>query len=85
MYTVKDPHRLDRELGPVKTSIMGKYAKGTPPPGTPQTFDFKGMVTVMPFLIKGNILGKAKHSPFFENGQAIATPKVLTSEERSKI
>ena len=85
MYVNKDSTRLDRELGPVKCSIMGKYAKGTPPAGTPQKFDFKGMVTVLPFIIKGKFLGKAKHSPFFENGEAIVPPKVLTTEERSKI
>lgn len=85
MYITKDPSRLDRELGPVKSSIMGKYAKGTPPAGTPQTFDFKGMVTVLPFIIKGKILGKSKHSPFFDKGEAIAVPKILTVEERSQI
>lgn len=85
MYTVKDPHRLDKELGPVRSSIMGKYAKGTPPPGTPQKFDFKGVALVMPYLIKGMLLGKSKPSPFFENSEAISAPKILTSEERSKI
>lgn len=85
MYITKDPSVLDRELGPVKSSIMGKYAKGKPPAGTPQTFDFKGMVTVLPFIIKGKVLGKAKQSPFFHNGEAIVVPKVLTAEERSKI
>jgi hypothetical protein len=81
MYTVKDPDKLVRELGPVKSSIMGKFAKGTPPAGTPETFDLKGMATVMPFLIKGKILGKAKQSPFFENGKPIVTPKVLADEK----
>ncbi len=85
MYITKDSTRLDRELGPVKCSIMGKYAKGTPPIGTPQTFDFKGMVTVLPFILKGKFLGKAKPSPFFENAEALVAPKVLTAEERSKI
>ncbi len=85
MYITKDPSRLDRELGPVKSSIMGKYARGTPPAGTPQTFDFKGMVTVLPFIIKGKVFGKSKHSPFFDNGAAIVVPKILTVEERSQI
>ncbi len=85
MYTAKDPNRLDRELGPVKSSIMGKYAKGTPPPGTPMKFDFKGLRTVMPFILKGKLLRKSKPSPFFENGEAIATPTVLTLEERTKV
>jgi hypothetical protein len=78
----KDPNKLDSMLGPIKSSIMGKFAKGTPPKGTPQKFDFNGMKVVFPYIIKGMILGKAKHSPFFENGKAIAVPKVLTGEER---
>ncbi|HVK60237.1 MAG TPA: DUF6151 family protein [Bdellovibrionales bacterium] len=81
MFTAKDPLQLDKALGPVKSSIMGKFAKGTPPAGTPQKFDFKGMTVVMPYLLKGMILGKAKGSPFFENGQSVATPKVLTADE----
>lgn len=85
MYTTKDATKLDRELGPIKASIMGKYAKGTPPVGTPEKFDFKGMVAVLPFIIKGKVLGKAKNSPFFKNNAAIVEPKVLTAEERSKI
>jgi hypothetical protein len=82
MYTSKDPNKLDQTLGPVKSGIMGKFAKGTPPPGTPQKFDLKGMVTVMPFILKGVVLGKAKPSAFFENGEAIGTFKVLSKEER---
>jgi len=85
MYVTKDPNRLDQELGPVKSSVMGKFAKGTPPAGTPPTFDFKGILTVLPFLIKGTVFGKAKPSPFFQNGEAIVLPKVLTPEERAKI
>lgn len=89
MYTNKDSTILDRELGPVKCSMMGKFAKGTPPVGTPDKFDFKAMVTVLPFIIKGKIFAKAKNSPFFKQGdsigQAIATPIILTAEERSKI
>ena len=85
MYTVKDPNRLDKELGPVKSSIMGKDAKGTPPPGTPQKYDLNGFVTVMPYILKGILLGKSKPSPFFENGQSIVLPKVLTTEERTKL
>lgn len=81
MFTAKDSNQLDQALGPVKSSIMGKFAKGTPPAGTPQKFDFKGMTLVMPFLLKGTLLSKAKGSPFFENDQSIAEPKVLTIEE----
>src|SRR4051794_38481885 len=73
---------VEESLGPVKSSIMGKYAKGTPPPRTPQTFDFKGMKLVLPYILKGILLGKAKHSPFFANGEAIVPPEVLSADER---
>jgi hypothetical protein len=73
---------VEDSLGPVKSSIMGKYAKGTPPPRTPQTFDFKGMKLVLPYILKGILLGKAKHSPFFANGEAIVPPEVLSADER---
>ena len=76
---------LDKALGPVKSRIMGKFAKGTLPAGTPQKFDLKGMSTVMPFIIKGILLGKSKSSPFFNNGEAIVAPTILTLEERTKV
>lgn len=85
MYTVKDPEFLEKALGPVRSSIMGMYAKGTPPAGTPQKFNLKALVTVLPFILKGKLLGKAKPSPFFDNGEPIAIPKILTSKERSEI
>jgi hypothetical protein len=81
MFTTSDPDILVKTLGPVKSSIMGKYAKGTPPPGTPQKFDLNGFATVIPYIFKGMIFGKAKHSPFFENEHAVVPPKVLTSDE----
>ena len=81
MFTAKDPKSLDQTFGPVKSSIMGKYAKGTPPPGTPETFDMKGMITVLPFILKGAFTGKAKGSPFFEDGQPVGTTKTLSNPE----
>lgn len=81
VYTVKDSNLLDNALGPVKSSIMGKFAKGTPPPGTPLKFDLNGMFVVLPYIFKGLLLGKSKNSPFFNNGEAVVVPKVLTNEE----
>jgi hypothetical protein len=80
--TFKDPSKLDQALGPVKSSIMGKYAKGTPPKGTPQKFDFKGVMMVVPYILKGSLLGKSKPSPFFENGEAIVPPEMLSPDDR---
>lgn len=82
VYPTKE---LDAAYPKVTSSIMGKYAKGTPPPGTPKTFDFNGMKIVMPYLLRGKFTGKAKHSPFFKrDGKPIAEVKVLTQQERTE-
>ena len=52
VYTVVDADLLDRTFGPVRSSIMGRFAKGTPPAGTPKTFNMKAFVTVMPFICR---------------------------------
>ncbi len=82
MFTVKDANVLEKTLGPLKIRFLGKEAKGTPPAGTPEKFDFAGLIKVIPFLIKGNIFGKAKPSPFFENGNAVCAIKVLSNDQR---
>src|ERR1044072_6456195 len=75
---VYDHKKLDQAFTSVKSSIMGRFAKGTPPKGTPATFDTKAFVTVMPFLLKGKLLKKSKGSPFFnEDGTPIVKPHVL--------
>lgn len=85
VYTVKDPHKLDQILGPVRARVMGKFAKGTPPEGTAKKFNFRGFKLVMPFILKGIIRKKTKPSPFFaEDGlTAIATPHIMSKEERA--
>jgi hypothetical protein len=81
VYTTKDPNKLEQALGDVRAGIMGKFAHGTPPPGTANTFDFKGLIAVMPFILKGKMLGRHKPSPFFEGETPIAPSHVLTKEE----
>lgn len=82
MFTAKDPAQLDSICKDVRASIMGKFAHGTPPAGTPETFNFRGMRIVMPFLIKGMALGRNNPSPFFENQLSVVRPYTLTKEER---
>lgn len=69
-------------LGPVRSRIMGRFATGTPPAGTPEKFNLKALAAVMPFMLKGMLSGKAKPSPFFEEDgvTAVAVPRVLTPE-----
>jgi len=87
VYSVKDPGYLARALGPIKSRIMGRFAQGTPPSGTAAKIDFKGFMTVMPFLLKGVLTGKAKPSPFFQqDGRTpIVDPQVLSVQERNAI
>lgn len=76
---MKDPQYLERTLGPIKSSILGKFATGPVPPGTPKGFDFKGFRLVMPFILKGKLTGKSNPSPFFaaDGKTSIVQPKVL--------
>lgn len=75
------PSGLENTLGPIRSSIMGKFAKGTPPEGTPEKFDLKGFMVVMPFILKGTLFRKANPSPFFEaDGKtSIVAPEILRS------
>lgn len=76
--------QLEGVLGPVRSRIMGRYAQGTPPAGTPDKFNLKAMWSVMPFIVKGKLFGKARPSPFFEADGAtpVVVPYVLSVEER---
>jgi hypothetical protein len=87
LFTVKDRSYLDRTFGAIKSRIMGRYARGTPPSGTAEKIDLKGFITVMPFIIQGLLAGKAKRSPFFAaDGQTpIVPPVVLSLTERNAI
>lgn len=87
VYSVQDSDYLEKTLGPIKSRIMGRFAKGTPPSGTASGIDFKGFVTVLPFLLKGALMGKAKRSPFFEQDGVtpIVHPRVLSLEERDAV
>lgn len=80
-------NRLDQVLGPVRSRIMGRYAQGIPPVGTPKKFDLRAILTVMPFILKGKLLGKSSPSPFFaEDGVTpIAVPHVLSEVERQAL
>lgn len=78
-----DAQKLDQVLGPVRNRIMGAYAQGTPPAGTPKKLDFKTVLSVMPFMLKGKLFRKSKPSPFFtaDGVTAITPPHVLSQDE----
>jgi hypothetical protein len=74
-------------LGPVKSRIMGRFASATPPAGTSAKLSLGDMWVVMPFVLKGFLLGKKKGSPFFEADRKtpIVKPYVMSLEERNAI
>lgn len=67
-------------LGPVRSRIMGRYAKGAPPVGTPETFNLKTLWSVLPFMLKGSLRKKYQPSPFFtEDGVTpVVEPQVIS-------
>jgi hypothetical protein len=83
-YSVDDPGLLERVLGPVRSRINGRFARGVPPAGTSPGMRLKDMAVVFPFLFKGAVLGRAKHSPFFEEDAVTpaVSPIVVPAEER---
>jgi hypothetical protein len=87
VYTVRNADRLDQALGAVRSRIMGRYAKGIPPSGTPQRFNLKAFITVMPFMMKGKLLKKYKPSPFFaeDGATSIVPPYILNEAERQAL
>jgi hypothetical protein len=86
-FTAKDPGYLQRTFGGVRSRIMGRFARGTPPDGTADKYGFKGFMTALPFVLKGFMAGKTKPSPFFaEDGRTpIVPPTVLSLQERNAI
>jgi hypothetical protein len=83
VYTVRTPDILEQKLGPIRCRVMGRFAKGTPPAGTPKNLNFAAMASVIPFVLKGKLLKKSIPSPFFEQDSStpISEPHVLSKTE----
>lgn len=77
-YRAADPAALDR-LGPVRSRIYGRDAKGSPPFPIANKIGFKDTLTVLPFLARGMIGRKYKPSPFFADDHVspIVPPRLL--------
>lgn len=87
VFTVTDPGYLERTFGAVKSRVMGRYVRGTPPDGTAERIGLKGFMMVLPFIIKGVATGKVKPSPFFagDGRTPIVSPIVLSLHARNAI
>jgi hypothetical protein len=87
VFNIEDPSYLEKVLGPVKSRIKGRFARGTPPIGTAPNLRLKDITTVLPFLLKGLLLSKTKNSPFFKKDGVtpVVEPQILRLEERTAI
>lgn len=87
VYNVQDRKFLEKILGPVKSAISAKYARGTPMEIASEKLTLKDFWTVFPFLFKGFLAKKFMPSPFFQSDRVtpIVAPKILTLEERNSI
>lgn len=86
MYTAKDPQLLEKTFGGIRARIMGKFAKGPIPPGTPAKMNLAAALPVLPFMLKGKLLGKGKPSPFFaSDGTPVVKAKVLSQAEHEEL
>lgn len=87
VYSVADPGYLEKTVGPVKSRIQGRFARGAPPPDTASKVGVKGIATVLPFILKGLLTGKAKHSPFYEQDGTtpVVAPFVVALDESNAI
>lgn len=77
-YTSHNPTALS-ELGEIKSRIYGKYALDGAPFKISKKISFRDMLVVMPFIVKGKVLGMHKNSPFFgsDNTTPICVPEIL--------
>ena len=64
VFRAADPAMLER-LGPIRSRIQGRDARGNPSFPIAASIGFKDMLTVLPFLARGKIAGKHRNSPFF--------------------
>ncbi|MBR9912194.1 MAG: hypothetical protein GYB33_17775 [Gammaproteobacteria bacterium] len=77
-YTRRNPTALS-VLGEIKCRIYGKYALPGAPFRISNTIGLRDMLVVMPFILKGKILGMGKESPFFgpDNSTPLCVPELL--------
>lgn len=87
MFHHSDSGILDRLLGPVKSRIMAKFAYGSIPKYASPMLQPRDFVFVLPFVIRGLILGKRTPSPFFKaDGKTpVVTPEIIALDARNEL
>ncbi|MCT4642475.1 MAG: DUF6151 family protein [Bacteriovoracaceae bacterium] len=74
--TVFKNEDLQKELGPIRSRVCGKYATCKPPKGTPDNMKLKDIFVVGPFLLKGFLKKEAYPCELFKNKKPIVDPKI---------
>jgi hypothetical protein len=80
MYTVKDPRLLEKTFGDIRARIMGKFATGPVPKGTPAKMSLSAALSVLPFMLKGKLGRKGTPSPFFDQDGEPAFPVTVAEK-----
>ncbi|WP_020591382.1 DUF6151 family protein [Kiloniella laminariae] len=79
-----DKTRRSLNLGPVRSYVMGKYAKGTPP-ARPlhKGFPLRLLLRVMPRALVNRLLGRHRPTPFFTaEGQPVSEPLIVSEQKQ---
>lgn len=86
-FVQKNPEFLEKTFGPIKSRILGKFAKGEVASNTASKMNFLAFKTVFPFILKGKIFKRHRNSPFFESDglEPISKPHVMNSMERESL
>lgn len=81
-----DARALDEALGPPRARIQGKFARGTPPPGS-TSLQLGPLAKMVGLFLGWKLRGQGRPHPFFDpsSGEPIRTPIVLTRPERDAL
>lgn len=81
-----DPGALDDAVGPPRARIQGKYARGTPPPGS-TSLAFGPLAKMVGLFLGWKLRGQGWPHPLFDRRtrEPIRTPIVLTKPERDAL
>lgn len=81
-----ESRELDALLGPPRALILGKFARGAPPPGSTR-LSVRFLARTIRLVLGWKLRGKSWPHPFFvrETGLPIRTPTVLTKAERDAL
>ncbi len=76
---------LDDSFGPIRMWVNTKGAKGAVPSNT--MAEIGGIMRIVGMLLRARLNGSNRRTIFFspETGAPVATPKVLSREERAKL